>query len=106
MPALEFAAKLSIFLFVVTSMLGVGLGLSLSQILQPFRSTRLVASALAANFVLVPTLAYFITRTIPLPQPFAIGIVLLGTGAGAPFLPKLVEFARGNLAFAVGSWFC
>ena len=105
MSALEFSAKFAIFAFVVTSMLSVGLGLSLSQILEPLRSTRLVLSALIANFVLVPMLTYFITRVIALAEPLAIGILLLGTGAGAPFLPKLAEFARGNLAFAVGLMF-
>ena len=102
MPALAFATKIAIFAFVVTSMLGVGLGLSVAQILQPLHSKRLLLPALSANFVLVPILAYFITRIIPLPQPFAIGILLLGTGAGAPFLPKLAEFAKGNIGFAVG----
>jgi BASS family bile acid:Na+ symporter len=105
MPSLEFAAKFAIFSFVVTSMLSVGLGLSLSQILESLRSTRLIFSALLANFVLVPMLSYFIIRVIALSRPHAIGILLLGTGAGAPFLPKLVEFARGNLAFAVGLMF-
>lgn len=102
MTALELAGRLAIFVFVVTSMLSVGLGLSLAQILKPLRSARLVFSALVANFVLVPILAYLITKAITLPQPLAIGILLLGTGAGAPFLPKLVEFAKGNLALAVG----
>jgi BASS family bile acid:Na+ symporter len=102
---LEGSARVAIFIFVVTSMLSVGLGLSLSQILEPFRSTRLVLSALAANFVVVPMLAYLITRVIALAEPLAIGILLLGTGAGAPFLPKLAEFAKGNLAFAVGLMF-
>jgi bile acid:Na+ symporter, BASS family len=102
---LELSAKVAIFIFVVTSMLSVGLGLSPSQILESLRSTRLVFSFLAANFVLVPMLAYFIIRVIPLAPPLAIGILLLGTGAGAPFLPKLAEFARGNLAFAVGLMF-
>ena len=105
MTPLELSAKVAIFIFVVTSMLSVGLGLSLSQILESLRSTRLVFSSLAANFVLVPMLAYFIIRVIPLAQPLDIGIALLGTGAGAPFLPKLAEFARGNLAFAVGLMF-
>jgi BASS family bile acid:Na+ symporter len=101
----ELSAKFAIFIFVVTSMLSVGLGLSLPQIVEPFRSTRLVLSALAANFVLVPMLAYFITKVVALAEPLAIGILLLGTGAGAPLLPKLAEFARGNLAFAVGLMF-
>lgn len=29
-------------------------------------------------------------------------MLLLGTAAGAPFLPKLAEIARGDLPFAVG----
>ena len=28
--------------------------------------------------------------------------MLLGVAAGAPFLPKLTELAKGNLPFAVG----
>jgi len=100
--ALEASARIAIFVFVLTSMLSVGLELTLPQILQPFRSVRLVVSAVAANFVLVPLLAYFITQTIALDEPLAIGILLLGTGAGAPFLPKLAEFARANTALAVG----
>jgi BASS family bile acid:Na+ symporter len=83
-------------------MLSVGLSLSGSQILQPLRSTRILLMAISANFILVPTLSYFIVRVIALPEPFAVAIMLLGTGAGAPFLPKLAEFAKANLAFAVG----
>ena len=30
------------------------------------------------------------------------GLLLLGTAAGAPFLPKLAQIAKGNLAFGVG----
>jgi predicted Na+-dependent transporter len=100
--SLEPVARFSIFVFVVTNMLNVGLGLSVLEILEPLKSARLVFSALAANFVLVPALTYFIVKTIPLDQPLSIAMLLLGTGAGAPFAPKLTEFARGNLAFAVG----
>jgi BASS family bile acid:Na+ symporter len=31
-----------------------------------------------------------------------VGLLLLGTAAGAPFLPKLAQIAKGNLAFGVG----
>ena len=56
MPAVGFAAKVAKFVFVVNSMLSLGLGSSLFEILEPLRSTRLILSALAANFVLVPML--------------------------------------------------
>jgi predicted Na+-dependent transporter len=99
---LELSARLSVFAFVVSSMLSMGLNLTIPQILKSFKSTRLVLLALVANFVLVPLATYLITKVIPMDQSVATGMLLLGTGAGAPFLPKLAEFAKGDLAFAVG----
>ena len=40
--------------FVVSSMLGVGAGLLLGQIIEPLRNFRLVALGLVANFILMP----------------------------------------------------
>jgi len=90
---------------VVTSMLAMSLKLSLQQMTQPLKNARLVILALLANFVLVPLLAYTITKVIPLEQSLQIGIILLGTAAGAPFIPKLVQGAKGNVAYAVGLMF-
>ena len=83
-------------------MFSMGLNLTIQQIIQSLKSTRLVLAALSANFVLVPLSAYTITRTIPLDQPFTIGLLLLATASGAPIFPKLVEYARGDIALAVG----
>src|SRR4051812_6366528 len=79
-----------------------GLGLSLRELAVPLKRTRLVFVALAANFVVAPALAYALTRLIPLDTPYAVGLLLLGAAAGAPFLPKLAELARGDVAFSVG----
>ena len=88
--------------FVVTSMFSMGLGLTMPQILEPLRNVRLVIMALVANFVLVPLTALAVTRVIPLPEDVQIGLLLLGTAAGAPFLPKLAQIAKANVPFAVG----
>jgi predicted Na+-dependent transporter len=90
------------FAFVLSSMLSMGLSLTLSQILQPLRSIRLVIMALAANFVVVPAAAFALSRIIPLEEDVQIGLLLLGTAAGAPSLPKLAQIAKANAAFAVG----
>jgi len=37
-----------------------------------------------------------------LEEPFAIGLLLLGCAAGAPFLPKLAQLSKGDIAFSVG----
>lgn len=89
-------------LFIITSMLGMGMSLTLDQIIKPLRNPRLVLLALLANFVLVPLLAYAITWLIPLEPSLKIGLIVLATAAGAPFLPKLVQGAKGNIAFGVG----
>jgi predicted Na+-dependent transporter len=80
--------------FVVTSMFSMGLGLTVPQIMGPLRNVRLVIMALVANFVLVPLVAFGLTRVIPLGQDLQIGLLLLGTAAGAPFLPKLAQIAK------------
>ena len=89
--------------FVVSSMLAMGLGLTIRQIIEPLRNVRLVLLALLANFVLMPLGALALAKLFWLDNPFAVGLLLLGCAAGAPFLPKLAELAKGNLAFAVGA---
>jgi predicted Na+-dependent transporter len=47
-------ANASVVVFVVSSTLSVGLGLTVPQILEPLRNGRLVVLSLLANFVLAP----------------------------------------------------
>lgn len=88
--------------FVVGSMLALGLSLTMGQITDPLRNLNLVLRVLLANFVLVPLLAYLLLLVIPMDQSLGIGLILLATAAGAPFLPKLVQMAKGDVPLAVG----
>jgi BASS family bile acid:Na+ symporter len=96
------AATIAMLSFVVSSMLAMGAGLTVSRVLEPLHNTRLVLLALLANFVVMPLGALALAKVLSLEEPFSVGLLLLGCAAGAPFLPKLAELARGNLAFAVG----
>lgn len=87
--------------FVVSSMLGTGMGLTLRQILAPLRNVRVVVLAFVASFVVVPAAALLLAM-IPAHPEYKIGILLIGLGAGAPFLLKLADVARANVALAVG----
>jgi bile acid:Na+ symporter, BASS family len=102
MEILSKAIPVTMLVFVVSSMLAVGLSLTVAQILAPLRSVRVVSFALLANFVLMPLAALAIARLLRLDQPLGVALLLLGTAAGAPFLPKLVGVAKGDLAFSVG----
>ena len=95
-------ANIAVIAFVVASMLAMGLSLTVKQVTDPLRNLRLVAIALIANFVLLPLVAIALRAIIPLREGHAIGLILLATAAGAPFLPKLAQTAKGNIALSVG----
>jgi BASS family bile acid:Na+ symporter len=50
----------------------------------------------------MPLAAFVIAKLLRLDQSLSAALLLLGTAAGAPFLPKLAAVAKGSLAFAVG----
>lgn len=95
-------ADLAILLFVISSMFGMGLNLTIAQIVAPLRRVNLVIKALIANFILVPLLAYLIVLVIDLDEPLTIGLMLMATAAGAAFLPRLATIAKGDIALSVG----
>jgi predicted Na+-dependent transporter len=95
-------AQISALTFILTSMLAMGLSLTVKLIIDPLKNVKVVLLALLGNFVLVPALAYLISVVIPLDDGLKTGLIIAGAAAGAPFLPKLVQVAKGNAAFSVG----
>lgn len=95
-------ADIAMLSFVVSSMLALGANLTIAQIVEPLRNVRLVLFALLGNFVAMPAVALVLANLLRLDEQFGIGLLVLGCTAGAPFLPKLAERARGDIAFAVG----
>lgn len=102
MELLRKAVPFAMLTFVISSMLAMGLGLTVRQIVTPLRNYSLVARALLANFVVIPFVALALGRLLHLDEPLAVGLLLLGASAGAPFLPKLAQLAKADLGFAVG----
>ncbi len=101
-PFLIAIGTLGVLIFIVTSMLGMGFSLTIPQIMTPLRNKKLVFMSLVANFIVVPIWALLIVRIIPISEGLQIGLILVGMAAGAPFLPKLVQVAKGDMAFTAG----
>jgi hypothetical protein len=99
---LETVGALSTLIFVLTSLLGMGFSLTVQQILAPLSNRKLVIFSLAANFILVPLLTLGVLFIFPPSEGLSIRLFLLGTSAGASFLPKLAQVAKVDTAFAVG----
>ena len=91
--------KVSLAIFMAGSLLDMGLRLNLKDAIQGLRNFRFVAHTLVWSFVFCPALAYLITRVMPLDSPYAIGLILLGMAPCAPFVPILVDKAKGDLGY-------
>jgi len=98
------SALLPVFglLFIVGSMLAMGFSLTIKMIAQPLKNWKIVVLALTANFVIIPIVIIGLGSILPLPADVRYGFFILALAAGAPFLPKLAQFAKANIAFAVG----
>lgn len=83
-------------------MLSRGLSFIPKQFLEPLKDKSLILKSLAANFIILPIITYLILQLIPLPEGLAIGLILMAAGAGSPFMLKIVQLIKADMAFAVG----
>lgn len=102
MDTLEILYNLFSMVMVLSTMISMGLGLTVKQITSPLRNTRLVIMALLINFILVPGVAYALTLVIPMEGALVTGLLLVALAAGAPGLPKTAEIAKLSTAEATG----
>lgn len=96
---LDIALKLALVLFMAGNLLEMGLRLDPGAALPALRNVRFVAYTLLWSFVLGPALAYAVTRVVPLEPGYALGLILMGMTPCAPFLPAIVDKARGDLGY-------
>ena len=106
MDLLSKAANLAMLSFVVSSMLAMGSGLTLAQIIEPLRNVRLVAFALLANFVLMPLGALALAKGLGLDKSFGVGLLLLGCAGGAPSCRNLPNSPRAISRLPLGGRSC
>ena len=62
----ETIITVSIYLFIITSMLFIGLGHTWRDILAPFKNVKLVLLALLVNLILIPVTGYLIATVFAL----------------------------------------
>jgi BASS family bile acid:Na+ symporter len=91
-------ARFSIPIFVISTMLNVGLTQTLAAILRHLTRWGFVAKMLLANFVLVPLLMIAATRVASFDPALEAGLLIFALCAGAPFLIKLTQRAEHDVA--------
>lgn len=84
--------------FVISTMLNVGLTQKLSAIAAHLKNWSFVLKMLAANFVFAPLLMIIALRFAPFDPALKAGLLIFSLGAGAPFLIKLTQTAEHELS--------
>ncbi|RJP17875.1 MAG: hypothetical protein C4520_15475 [Candidatus Abyssobacteria bacterium SURF_5] len=103
---IEPEVRVAALLFLVTTLLAIGLKVSGGEILASLNNRSLLARSLLANVVLVPLLGLIIVRLVPLAPDVATAILLL---AAAPGGVGAIQFSsKGNepeISFGAGLLF-
>jgi BASS family bile acid:Na+ symporter len=96
---LEKLLGVTIAVFMAGSLLEMGLKLNLKKALQASRDVRFMVMALLWSFAIGPALAVLLAKALPLAEPYALGLILLGLAPCAPFVPLLSERAGADLNY-------
>ena len=87
----------TIAIFMAGSLLEMGLKLDLRKAGSAFADMRFMLTALLWSFAIGPALAVLLAKVLPLAEPYALGLILLGLAPCAPFVPLLSEKAGADL---------
>ena len=90
---------IAIIIFMVGNLLEVGMRLQVSEALTALRNVRFLLISLLWCFVVGPALAVLLTKIIPLSEPYAIGLILLGLVPCSPAIPVMMRKSGGSLAY-------
>jgi len=100
---LEVVLNISIALFIAGVLFAAGLEVTFEQVSKPLRNAPVVARGLIANLILTPLIVYGMSIWFPLERPYMIGVLLYGFAAGAPYTPKLVSAAAGDVPNSIAA---
>ena len=95
--------QINVPIFVISTMLNVGLTQKPSKILEQLREWTFVLKMLLANFILVPLVSILLLRFTTFDPALKAGLLIFGLCAGAPFLIKLTQTAQHDMALGAAT---
>ena len=106
MELLNKAATVAMLSFVVSSMLAMGAGLTVSQISAPLRNARLVVLALLANFVLMPLGAFALAKVLGSMNPLELDCWCLVARPARRSCRSSLNLPRATSHLPLARWCC
>jgi BASS family bile acid:Na+ symporter len=104
-PLLGVASKALIIVFLLSTMISIGLEVTHQEIIAEASNKSLFIRALFANFILVPFLGLGIARILPMPMNIETGFLLLAAAPGALFAINFTRRTQDSVPFAAALLF-
>jgi len=82
-------------------MFGMGMTLRWDDFRPVFSMPRIVLLGVAAQFIVMPLVAYLLARSFHLPNELALGLILVGSCPGGTASNVMTYLARGDVAYSV-----
>ena len=100
MQFVEATFKPMVLVFTLSNLFLMGLQAKMPLVIEVFKNKKAIALIFVWGWVLGPAIGYLITWALPLAEPYVVVVLLSSLAPCAPFLPPLVEKARGDINFA------
>ena len=100
MQFIEATFEPMVLIFTVSNLFVMGLQAKMPLVIAVFKNKKAIALIFVWGWVLGPAVGYLITWALPLAEPYVVVVLLSSLAPCAPFLPPLVEKARGDVNFA------
>jgi len=97
---LRFAGNFGVILLAVVSMLALGLSIGSLRLSDLGKDRVLLVLTLAANFIVMPVVGFFIAGSLNFADGIAAGFILIGCAAGSSVLPRLAEISKADIPLA------
>jgi BASS family bile acid:Na+ symporter len=99
---METTIDVTIQVFVISTMLGLGLQVPLERIERGVRDWRTIATGSLLNLAVIPALGLLAASSLELDADIRTGYLLIAFSPAAPYAVKLIEIARGEVASSIG----
>ena len=96
----ENAFSIVAILYSVANLASMGLELNPRETMRSLRSVRVLGLTLGWSWLVGPAFAVLLTKTLPMPAPYATGLLIFSLAPTAPALPMFIRKARADMSLA------
>ncbi len=102
---LDPTTKTLLFVFIIVSMLAIGMQVGAKNITAIFNEKKLLIKSFVANFVIIPLIGLILIKIIPMKPAVEVSFVLLSCAPGGLSAIQFISKAKDELAYAGGMAF-